>query len=105
MMHRNEGAFPSPDTFDPTRWINPDQAVVRAREKCLVPFSRGSRACIGQDLARSELYIMLGTLFRRFDDLAAFDVGPEDMVYVDYFSAFHPKSSRAFKVVAKKAVE
>jgi hypothetical protein len=48
---------------------------------------------------------MLGTLFRRFDDLVPYDVGPEDMVYVDYFSAFHPKSSRAFKVLAKKAVE
>ena len=60
-------------------------SLARAREKCLVPFSRGSRACIGQDLARSELYIMLGTLFRRFDDLVPYDVGPEDMVYVDYF--------------------
>jgi hypothetical protein len=47
------------------------------------------------------LYVTLGTLFRRFENLRAFDVGPEDMAYVDYFSAFHPKGSRAFKVVAK----
>jgi hypothetical protein len=40
-------------------------------------------------------------LFRRFDNLAAFDVGPQDMGYVDYFTAFHPKGSRAFKVVTK----
>ncbi|KAL5319155.1 hypothetical protein ACEPPN_012204 [Leptodophora sp. 'Broadleaf-Isolate-01'] len=103
IMHRNQDTFPSPDTFDPTRWMDPDQAVVRAREKRLVPFSRGSRACIGQNLALCELYVTLGTLFRRFDDLAAFDVGPEDMTYVDYFTAFHPKGSRAFKVVTKGA--
>ena len=101
IMHRNQDTFPSPDTFDPTRWTDPDQAVVRAREKCLVPFSRGSRMCIGQNLALCELYVTLGTLFRRFDNLSAFDVGPEDMTYVDYFTAFHPKGSRAFKVVAK----
>jgi cytochrome P450 len=74
---------------------------VRAREKCLVPFSRGSRTCIGQNLALCELYVTLGTVFRRFDNLVAFDVGLEDMMYVDYFTAFHPKGSRAFKVVAK----
>ena len=96
-MHRNTEAFPDPDVFDPTRWT--DASALREREKCLVPFSRGSRACIGQNLALCELYVTLGTLFRQFDDLAAFDVGPEDMTYVDYFTAFHPKGSRPFKVV------
>jgi cytochrome P450 len=100
MMHRNRDAFPFPDTFDPTRWTNP--ALARTREKCLVPFSRGSRTCIGQNLAVCELYVMLGTLFRRFDSLAAWDVGPEDMTYVDYFTSFHPKDSRTFKVVEKE---
>ena len=100
MMHRNPDVFPSPDTFDPTRWM--DSGLVRDREKCLVPFSRGSRACIGQNLALGELYITLGMLFRRFDNLVAWDVGPEDMTYVDYFTAFHPKKSRALKVVGKK---
>ena len=100
-MHRNKDVFPSPGTFNPTRWTDPDQAAVFAREKCLVPFSRGSRTCIGQNLALCELYVTLGTLFRRFDNLVAFDVGPEDMAYVDYFTAFHPKDSKAFKVIAK----
>ncbi|KAK0720967.1 cytochrome P450 [Lasiosphaeris hirsuta] len=98
MMHRNPDAFPDPDIFDPTRWTNPD--TVRAREKCLVAFSRGSRACIGQNLALVELYVTLGTLFRGFETLKALDIGPEDMTYVDYFSAFHPKGSRGFSVVA-----
>jgi len=81
----------------PARWTDPD--ALRVREKCLVSFSRGSRACIGQNLAMCELYVTLGTLFRRFEDLKPFDVGPEDMTYGDYFSAFHPKGARAFRVV------
>jgi cytochrome P450 len=97
-MHRNEEVFPSPDTFDPTRWTDPDIQAVHAREKCLVPFSRGSRSCIGQNLAMCELYVFLGTFFRRFDKLVACDVSPDDMTYVDFFSAFHPRGSRPFKV-------
>jgi len=31
--------------------------------------------------------------------LVAWDAGPEDMGYVDYFTAFHPKHARKFKVV------
>lgn len=100
-MHRNTEAFPSPDIFDPSRWTRTDPNTFRTREKCLVSFSRGSRTCIGQNLALCELYVTLGTLFRRFEDLELFDVGPEDMTYVDYFSAFHPKGARAFRVVER----
>ncbi|PKS08510.1 hypothetical protein jhhlp_004895 [Lomentospora prolificans] len=102
MMHRNPDVYPNPDTFDPTRWLDPVQA--RAGEKCLVPFSKGSRMCIGQNLAMAEVYLTIGTLFRRFDNLVAYDVGPEDMTYVDYFTAFHPKGSRPFKVAARGQV-
>lgn len=100
-MHRHPDAFPSPDVFDPTRWMDADPAVLRAREKCLVPFSRGSRSCIGQNLALCEVYVTLGTMFRRFDNLAPFDVGPEDMTYRDLFQAFHPQGARPFKIMAK----
>jgi cytochrome P450 len=103
MMHRNQDAFPSLDTFDPTRWMDPDRVVVRAREKRLVPFSRGSHTCIGQNLTLCKLYVTLGTLFRRFNNLAVFNIRPENITYMDYFTAFHPKGSRAFKIVAKKA--
>ena len=97
LMHRDPEAFPDPDKFDPERWLNPDG--LRLREKRLVAFSRGNRQCLGQPLAICELYVTLGQVFRRFDDLQAFDVGPEDMVYQDFFSAYHPKTARKFRVV------
>ncbi|KAI8657944.1 hypothetical protein NCS57_01174500 [Fusarium keratoplasticum] len=98
MMHHNSEAFPNPEVFDPTRWTDP--STFHERDKCLVPFSRGRRMCIGHDLAWCELYVTLGTLFRRFPDLRAFEVDAADMVYVDYFTAYHPLEKRRFRVVS-----
>lgn len=105
MKHRDSAIFPDPDKFDPARWIAKtpaETAAVRAREKCLVPFSRGSRSCIGQNLAMCEVYVFLGTFFRRFGQLEAYDVGPEDMELLDYFTPFHRAGSRPFKVAMRK---
>ena len=99
MMHRNEDAFPEPMTFDPTRWIDQPAEIARLREQCLVPFSRGSRICIGMNLALAELYITLGTLFRRFDNLRDPEIRPEDMAYEDYFSSHNPVNARKLSVV------
>ncbi|RQM04829.1 hypothetical protein DH86_00003913 [Scytalidium sp. 3C] len=45
MMHRDPTIFPSPDKFDPSRWLDP--AAARHLEKYLVPFSKGPRQCVG----------------------------------------------------------
>ncbi len=92
LMHRDPIAFPDPETFDPERWLDFERA--HFRDKFLVPFSKGNRMCIGLPLAMCELYVAIGQLFRKFDDLKPINVGPEDMVYEDYFGAFHPSDAR-----------
>jgi hypothetical protein len=52
-------------------------------------------------LAHCELYVTLGTLFRRFDKLKVYNTGPEDLVYDDYFSTYHPVDARKFHVVGE----
>lgn len=99
LMHRDPSAFPNPDVFDPERWLDP--AEERYRDRLVVSFSRGSRACLGQPLAMCELYVVLGQLFRRFDNLEAPDIGPEDLVYEDYFLALHPPHAKKFRVRRK----
>ncbi|KAK0639484.1 cytochrome P450 [Cercophora newfieldiana] len=96
LMHRNPDAFPNPALFEPERWINTDPEASRAMKACLVPFSRGSRGCIGQNLAMCEMYLALGTLFRRIPNLAAQDVG--ELTYVDYFTAHHGEERQKLKV-------
>ncbi|KAK3331800.1 cytochrome P450 [Cercophora scortea] len=101
MMHRNPEVFPDPDKFDPARWLaSPEE--VRAREKCLVPFSRGSRMCIGHNLAWCELYLTLGTLFRRFGNLTSPEFGPEDLVWEDSFASRLPEGSRTLMAFGSK---
>ncbi|KAF3184296.1 hypothetical protein TWF751_000271 [Orbilia oligospora] len=45
LMHMNAEIYPNPHKFDPERWMNSDPASLQ--EKYFVPFSKGSRGCIG----------------------------------------------------------
>jgi len=66
LMHHNESIFPESYSFIPERWADQPDAG-RSLERYLVPFSKGSRQCIGINLARAELYLTLATVFRRYD--------------------------------------
>lgn len=64
MLHRDEHYFPNPTVFDPERWADPKEA--QRLEKAFVPFGKGSRACVGMNLAYCELYVVIGTLLGGF---------------------------------------
>lgn len=95
MMHRDPEVFPDPMTFDPERWMKGPEEF-RRLDRNMVPFGRGSRQCVGMPLAYAELYITLGTLFRRFPrGLAVWKTTQDTMQdYEDYFSSYHPYSKR-----------
>ena len=61
-MHTNESIFPDPFVFKPERWLNdpkgPDD--MHPLSNYMVTFGRGSRACIGMQLAYMEMYIEIG---------------------------------------------
>ncbi|KAH8651124.1 cytochrome P450 [Xylariales sp. PMI_506] len=64
LMHPS--IFPDPDSFRPERWI--DAAAHGDRlDKYLVSFGKGSRQCLGINLAYAEIYLTLATVIRRFD--------------------------------------
>ncbi|KAI9830709.1 MAG: hypothetical protein M1826_004538 [Phylliscum demangeonii] len=102
LMHRNEAVFPASATFDPDRWLDP--AAAKALEKHIVAFGRGSRICVGVNLAYCELYIALATFFRCFPDLRVDGTTAEDLVYEDFFSTYHPAGARKLHVVRVKEV-
>ena len=62
-MHYNSEIFPDPHLFKPERWL-PIESEGRRLQKYLVPFSKGSRACLGTNLAYAELYMTLARVFR-----------------------------------------
>ena len=46
MMHTDPSVYPNPFDFNPDRWLN-DEIDAALMKRNLVPFSRGSRSCLG----------------------------------------------------------
>ena len=81
---RNPEIFIDPAEFQPDRWLGPD---ARTLEPYFVPFSRGPRSCVGQNLAWAELHTLLASIIRRFPNLTLYDTTPDDVMIIhDYFS-------------------
>jgi len=87
-MHHDPRVWNSPSEFLPSRWLEgPEKA--RRLDKYLVSFSKGNRQCLGMQLAYCELYVTLGTFFRRFGHrVAVYKTRPEDFEFVDFFVPF-----------------
>ncbi|KUJ17651.1 cytochrome P450 [Mollisia scopiformis] len=98
VMHQRTDYFPDPRKFIPDRWLGSIEEV-RARERCLMPFSKGSRNCVGQNLAMCEVYCSLGAIFRRFDDMQVYGgFTHSDMEMVDLFIGYHPRKAKKLKI-------
>ncbi|XP_072050914.1 cytochrome P450 2J4-like [Amphiura filiformis] len=64
LIHHNPDTWKNPDEFNPERFLDKD-GCLQEREG-LIPFSTGRRMCIGEHLAKMELYIFFTHLFHRF---------------------------------------
>nr|KAG5708845.1 hypothetical protein BaRGS_009254 [Batillaria attramentaria] len=58
------GVWTEPLQFRPERFIGPDGKLTRPDE--FIPFAVGPRMCIGQPLARMELFLYLATMIQHF---------------------------------------
>ncbi|KAH9523363.1 cytochrome P450 2 sub U member 1 [Bulinus truncatus] len=56
-----------PEVFRPERFLD-DRGDVKNKEE-LIPFSVGRRACLGEALAKMELFLYLANLFQKFEFL------------------------------------
>ncbi|MCJ1398638.1 hypothetical protein MMC11_001838 [Xylographa trunciseda] len=61
LVHQDESIFPNAQVFDPERWLNNPRLV-----RYLVSFTKGSRQCLGMNLAYAEQYLCLAAIWRRF---------------------------------------
>lgn len=103
LMHRNPDIFPDPMLFNPDRWLDP--VDFRKCDSHIVAFGKGSRQCVGMPLAYAELYIAIGSLFRRFDQLQVHETTQKDLVYDDYFSSYNLPGKRWLKAVGPEMNE
>lgn len=65
--------FPSPNKFQPSRWLGPQK---QSQKKYMIAFGRGTRNCLGMNLAYAELYMTIAALFG--DLIFELDVGVTD---------------------------
>ncbi len=103
-LHYKSDVFPEPHLFRPDRWLDLDREKASSGDRLdnyLVPFSRGTRACVGINLAQAEICLTLSYLFRRFD-LSLYETTRADVdIEHDFFTAFPRLDSKGVRVTVK----
>ncbi|KAH7092140.1 benzoate 4-monooxygenase cytochrome P450 [Paraphoma chrysanthemicola] len=66
LLNRHPDVFPDPDVFRPERWLDAARHGQNLT-RYLVTFSKGSRMCLGINLAYAEMYIAVAALVHNFD--------------------------------------
>ncbi|XP_052702725.1 cytochrome P450 2C14-like [Crassostrea angulata] len=59
--------FPEPTKFKPERFLDNDGKCNGEQKERLIPFSTGRRLCLGDSLAKMELFLFLTRLLQKFE--------------------------------------
>ncbi|KAI8649474.1 hypothetical protein NCS56_01495900 [Fusarium sp. Ph1] len=66
LVHLDPSIFPSPNTFNPDRWVRAAREGVHL-SKYICSFTKGTRQCLGINLAYAELYIAIAKVATSFE--------------------------------------
>ncbi|CAI5450781.1 unnamed protein product [Caenorhabditis angaria] len=87
----DEKVFPNPEKFDPTRYIDKETGKFKKIDEVL-PFSIGKRQCLGEGLARMELFLFISNFLNRYKikvgELPSIDKSNETTVTPRKFNGF-----------------
>ncbi|KAB2571853.1 Cytodhrome monooxygenase aflU [Lasiodiplodia theobromae] len=98
LIHQNETLFPDPMEFRPDRWLEPGAA--QRLEKYLVNFSKGSRSCVGINLAKTEIPLALAAVFGRRFEMELFETDRSDVdLKHDFFNPCAKLDSKGVRVI------
>ncbi|ETS81109.1 hypothetical protein PFICI_06111 [Pestalotiopsis fici W106-1] len=82
ISHHDESVWPDSYAFLPERWLDENMERNKELEKQMLSFSRGSRACIGMNLAFCELHLVVAALtLRVWPKMRLFETTERDVRY------------------------
>lgn len=112
-IHLDPNIFSDPDSFIPERWLQSEQETSnRSTDSShprhfLVPFSRGTRQCVGMNLAYAEIYLTIAALFRAPPeggvDMRLYHTDRSDVDVVhDFFNPSPRLDSKGIRVLVER---
>ncbi|KAF1994629.1 cytochrome P450 [Amniculicola lignicola CBS 123094] len=98
-VSHDENIFPNNREYIPERWLDdPKARDGTSLERYMVSFGRGTRSCLGMNLAWTELNLTLGMMFRRYSfELHEADVSDVEMGH-DFFIPVTKLDSKGVRV-------
>ncbi|KAF4333911.1 cytochrome P450 monooxygenase oxidoreductase [Fusarium beomiforme] len=101
ISHHDESVFPDSYSFIPERWIDEDNKIRKDLERSMLTFSKGSRGCLGKNLALCELYLSLTALVLRvMPHMRLFETTERDIRYDhDMFIPMTENGSTGVRVI------
>ena len=66
-IHHDPRHWNKPDCFDPTRFLDADGNHVCPASFSFLPFGAGPRGCLGQTLAKIEIFLFMARLLQQFE--------------------------------------
>lgn len=64
-LHRNPSAFPNPEKWDPSRWLESDAAQWKEMHRWFWAFGSGSRMCAGNSFGMLELKRLTASIWKK----------------------------------------
>ncbi|KAM0418947.1 hypothetical protein ACHAPT_012105 [Fusarium lateritium] len=77
LVHLDPSIFPNPNTFDPDRWVRAAEEGVHLN-KYICSFTKGTRQCLGINLAYVEMYMTIAKIATSFE-MELYNTSPEDV--------------------------
>ncbi|GAB1311033.1 Trichodiene oxygenase [Madurella fahalii] len=101
ITHHDESIYPDSHSFIPERWLDEKNQHRKELDRALLAFSKGSRGCIGINLAYCELYLLLALLVHRvFPRMQLYETTEADIAWDhDFFNPFPVWGSKGVRAI------